>query len=60
MFYMIGKDPNVSLEIDDCSFCTRNIALKDFHHKKRMDVVAYTSVQFKFLEPPAKIFHHSR
>ena len=55
-FYMISDNPNVSLGIVDCSFYTRRIALKDDYHKKRMDMLAYTPVEFNYLEPLAKTF----
>ena len=47
-FYMISDNPNVSLEIVDCSLYTRRIALNDDYHKKRMDMLAYTPVQFNY------------
>ena len=49
-FYMISDNPNVSLGIVDCSLYTRRIALKDDYHKKRMDMLAYTPVEFNSLE----------
>ena len=55
-FYMISDNPNVGLGIVDCSLYTRRIALKDDYHKKRMDMLAYTPVEFNYLEPLAKIF----
>ena len=55
-FYMISDNPNVSLEIVDCSLYTRRIALKDDFHKKRMDMLAYTPVEFNYLETLAKTF----
>ena len=55
-FYMISDNPNVSLEIVDCSLYTRRIALKDDYHKKRMDMLAFTPVEFKYLETLAKTF----
>ena len=53
-FYMISDNPNVSLGIVDCSPYTRRIALKDDYHKKRMDMLAFTLVEFSFLETLAK------
>ena len=53
---MISDTRNVSLRIVDCSLYTRRIALKDDYHKKRMDMLAYTPVEFKYLETLAKIF----
>ena len=55
-FYMISDNPNVSLGIVDCSLYTRRIALKDDYHKKRMDMLAYTPVEFNYLETLAEIF----
>ena len=55
-FYMISDNPNVSLGIVDCSLYTRRIALKDYYHKKRMDMLAYTPVEFNYLETLAKTF----
>ena len=51
---MISDNPNVSLEIVDCSLYTRPIALKDDYHKKRMDTLAYTPVEINYLETLAK------
>ena len=48
--YMISDNPNVSLGSVDCSIYTRRIALEDDYHKKRMDMVAYTLVEFNYLE----------
>ena len=55
-FYMIRDNPNVSLGIVDCSLCTRRIALKDDYHKKRMEMLAHTPVEFNYLENLAKTF----
>ena len=55
-FYMISDNPNVSLGIVDCSLYTRRIALKDDYHKKRMDMLDYTPVEFNYLETLAKTF----
>ena len=55
-FYMISDNPNVSLGIVDCSLYTRRIALKEEYHKKRMDMLAYTPVEFNYLETHAKTF----
>ena len=55
-FYMISDNPNASLGIVDCSLYTRRIALKDDYHKKRMDMLAYTPVEFNYLETLAKTF----
>ena len=55
-FYMISDNPNVSLLIVDCSLYTRRIALKDDYHKKRIDKLAYTPVEFNYLKTLAKTF----
>ena len=55
-FYVISDNPNVILGIVDCSLHTRRIALKDDYHKKRMNVLAYTRVDFYYLETLAKTF----
>ena len=55
-FYMISDNPNVSLGIVDCSLYTRRIALKDDYHKKRMDMLDYTPVEFNYLETIPKTF----
>ena len=48
--------PTLILELLIVHFYTRRIALKDDYHKKRMDVLAYTPVEFNYLETLAKIF----
>ena len=53
---MISDNPNVSLGIVDCSLYTSRIALKDDYHKKRMDMLAYTPVEFNYLKTLAKTF----
>ena len=53
-FYMISDNPNVSLGIVDCFPYTRRIALEDDYHKKRMDMLAYTPVEYNYLETLAK------
>ena len=55
-FCMISDNPNVSLGIVDCLLYSRRIALKDDYHKKRMDMLAYTPVEFNYLETLAKTF----
>ena len=55
-FYMISDNPNVSLGIVDCSLYTRRIALKDDYHKKQMDMLACTPMEFNYFETLAKIF----
>ena len=53
---MIGDNPNVSLGIIDYSVYTRRTALEVDYHKKRMDMLAYTPVEFNYLETLAKTF----
>ena len=53
---MISDNSNVSPEIVDCSLYTRRIALKDDKQKKRVDMLAYTPVEFKYLETLAMTF----
>ena len=55
-FYVISDNPNVRLGIVDCSLYNRRIALKDDYQKKRMDMLAYTPVEFNYLETLAKTF----
>ena len=55
-FFIINDNCNVSLGIVDWSLYTRRIALKDGYHKKRMDMLAYTHVEFTCLETLAKTF----
>ena len=55
-FYMISDNPNASLGIVDCSLYTRHIARNDDYHRKRMVMLAYTPVEFNYLETLAKIF----
>ena len=47
-FNMISDNPNSSLGIVDCSLYTRRIPFKDDYHKKRMDMLAYTPVEFNY------------
>ena len=55
-FYMISDNPNVSFAIVDCSLYSRRFALKDEYHKKRMDMVAYSPLEFNYLETLANAF----
>ena len=55
-FYMISDNPNVSLGVVDCSLYTRRFALKDDYHKKQKGILAYTPVEFSYLEIFAKFF----
>ena len=55
-FYMISDNPNVSPGIVDCSHYTRRIALTVVYPKKRTDMLAYTLVEFNYLETFTKTF----
>ena len=55
-FYLISDNLNVSLGIVNCSLFTRRIDLKDDYYKKRVDMLAYTPVEFNYLETLAKTF----
>ena len=55
-YYMISDHPKVSLGIVNCSLYTRRIALKHDYYKNRMDMPAYTPVEYNFLETLAKTF----
>ena len=55
-FYMISDNRNVILGIVDCSLYTRRIALKDDYHKKTMDMLAYASVEYNYLQTLANTF----
>ena len=55
IFYMISDNPNFSLVILDCSLYTRRIALKNYYHKKRLDMLADTPVEFDYLKTLALI-----
>ena len=56
IFYMISDNPNFSLGIVDCSLHNRRITLKDDYHKKRMDMLAYSLVEYNYLETLVKTF----
>ena len=49
-FYMVNDNPNVSLGTVDCSLYTGRIAPKNGYHKKRKDILAYTHVDYNYLE----------
>ena len=53
---MISDNPNVGLGSVDCLLYTRRIALKDDYHKKRMDNLAYTPLEFNYMETLANTF----
>ena len=54
--YKISGNPNVSLEIVDCSLYSRQFALKEYCNKKRMEMPAYSPVVYHYLEILAKTF----
>ena len=53
---MISDNPNVSLGIVVCSVYTRRIALMDAYYMKRKDILAYSPVDFNYLETLGKTF----
>ena len=53
---MISDNPNVSLGIVGCSLYSHRIALKEDYRKKWTDMLAYTPVEFNYLETLAKTF----
>ena len=53
---MISDKRNASPGIADCSLYTRLIAIKDVYHKERLDMIAYTPVEFNYKETLAKAF----
>ena len=55
-FDMVSDIPNDSFRTVDCSLYTRRFALKDNHHKKRVNMLAYIPVKFEYLETLAKTF----
>ena len=54
--YLISNNPNVGIGIVDCSLYNRRYARRDEHHNKRIDMLAYTLVEFRNLETPARTF----
>ena len=56
IFDMIRDNPKVGLGTVDWSLYTHRIALKDDYHKKRLDKLAYTPLQFNYLETPPNTF----
>ena len=53
-FDSISDNPNVIHGIVDCSIYNRRIALKVDSHKKRADMLAYTRLEFNYLETLTK------
>ena len=56
VFYMISDIPNISVRIFECLLYTRCITFEEDHHKDRLDMPAYTQLEFIYLETLAKIF----
>ena len=56
IFSMISDNHDVSLGIVDCSLQIRGVAPTDDYHKRRMDMLAYTAVEYSYLETLAKTF----
>ena len=55
IFYMIFDNPNVSLRTVDCSFALLSwYWSQGFLWRKRMEMLAYTSVDYNYVEPLAK------
>ena len=55
-FHMISDNPNVSLGMVDCSLYTCRIAVKVDYHKRRIEMLAETLVEYKCLETLANTF----
>ena len=55
-FHMISDIPNDSFENVDRSFYTCRNALKNGYHKKRMDMLAYTPMEYNYLETVVETF----
>ena len=55
-FYMINDIRNVSFENVDCSLYTSRNALKHNYHKKQMDMLAYTQMEYSYLKTVTEAF----
>ena len=55
-FYIISDNHNVNLGVVDCSIYTPRIGLENDYHRKRMDMLAHTPVEFNYLETVAMSF----
>ena len=55
-FDMISENPNVSLDIVDCSLYARCVTLKEDYHKNRMYKLAYAPVENSYMETMAKTY----
>ena len=49
-FYMISDNPNDSVGSVDCSLYTRRFFLKYDYHKKRVNMLGYTPIEYNCLE----------
>ena len=56
IFYIISDNPNNTPGVVDCSLYTRHLAVKVDYRKKRMAMLAYTPVEYNYLETLAKTF----
>ena len=55
-FYLITDNQNIILRIFEYLPYTPRVALTDYYHKKRADILAKTFVEYNYLEPVAKTF----
>ena len=55
-FYLISENPNVCLDIVDCSLYTRRVMLEEDYHKERMSQLAYAPVEHNYMETLAKTY----
>ena len=55
-FYMVSENPIVSLGIVDCSLYTWQVMLKEDYHKRRMSQLAYSPVEYNYMETLTKTF----
>ena len=55
-FYVVCDNPKVSLGIADCSLSTLKIALKNDYRKKRIDILAYSTMKLNSLDTLAESF----
>ena len=51
---MISDNHNISLGVVDCSFYNHRFAPKDDNHNKKLEMLAYTLLDYNFLETLAK------
>ena len=55
-FYMRSENPNVSLDIVDCSLYTRRVMPKEDYHKNKIPQLVYGPVEYNYMETLAKTF----